>query len=125
MRWTEGVEPKTQKIFEAGFQIRTMKEEAPKAGCVHAGRISLRLDSSSSNVQSGLCPRMLVLQEWMGSFSVMHLPAPWEADSFLEHGDYLASCLELGETPAACTPKHHIYLILGLIFLFYIAVGTH
>ena len=55
-----------------------------------------------------------------------HLPAPWEADSFLELRAYLASCLEsretLGSICPGCMPptppKHHIYLILGLIFLF-------
>lgn len=56
----EGVEPKPQKIAEVGFQIRTMKEKAPKAGCVRTGRISSCLDSSSSNVQSGFGPCMLV-----------------------------------------------------------------
>lgn len=30
--------------------------------------------------------------------SIRHLPVPWEGDSFLEHRDYLASCLELHET---------------------------
>lgn len=55
-----------------------------------------------------------------------HLQAPWEADSFLELKAYLASCLEPRETLGGIcsgfmppTPlKYHIYLILGLIFLF-------
>lgn len=44
-------------------------------------------------------------QEWLGSFSVMHLPAPWEGDSFLELRDYLASCPELCETLGSIWPS--------------------
>lgn len=95
--WTEGVEPKPQKIAEVGFQIRTMKEKSPKVGCVHTGRISLRLGSSSSNVQSGFGSRVLVTSGVEGLLLWL-LPAPWEGDSFLEHGGYLAPCLELCET---------------------------
>lgn len=80
----------------------------------------------------------LTLARWRGSMRAgrsgtdgllphyTHLPAPWEADYFLELKAYLASCLEpretLGGICPGCVPptplKHHIYLILGLIFLF-------
>lgn len=124
------VESKPQKIAEVGFQIRTMKEKAPKAGCVHTGRISLRLGSSSSNVQSGFGSCVLVTSGWMGSFSIMHSPVPWE-DFF--PGTWMETILHLAWNSvkllatlgsAGCIPKH-IYLISELIFLFYIVVGTH
>ena len=48
---------------------------------------------------------MLVPPGMEGSFLATHLSAPWEGDSFLEHGDYLTSCLELHETLGSAWPS--------------------
>lgn len=74
-----------------------------------------------------MCEVALVHTHWpqqrrASSFFVLHLPALLGDGSGLEHRHYLTSCLEFCETLGStwsswCTPKHHIYLILGLIFL--------
>lgn len=69
----EGGGPKPQYISEVGFQIRTMKEQAPKAGCVRAGGLARVWRAAAQMCQVALV-RAPGPSEQRGSLPVALLP---------------------------------------------------
>lgn len=128
--WTEGVESKPQKIAEVGFQIRTMKETAPKVGCVHAGRISSRLGSSHSDVQSGLgsCGPVTSGKDGL----LLHQALASSLGRRFFPGTRRLSCI-LPRTPRNCwqlsaqlgASRNTTFIWYRNWYFFYIVVGTH
>lgn len=122
----EGREPKPQHISEVGFQIRTMKEKAPKAGCAGAGGLArvwraaahmckvASVHAGRSHGNSWAPSRFRTCQRLGRSC----FPRAWRRPRL---------CLERHETPGSSWPRRvdPEARVLELMFLFDMVVGTH
>lgn len=98
----EGGEPRPQHISEVGFQIRTMKEKAPQAGCAGAGGLTRVWRAAAqmckvASVHTGRSPG----NSWAPSRS--HTCQRLGGAAFLELGGDLASAWSAMKLPGAAS----------------------